>query len=127
MLRRDRIGRAVMEAWPLVRTTCVTQKTDMSLNLSAVQRIAHLARIQLSSDEMEATLSQLNGIFALIEKMQSIDTSHVAPLTTPLAAATDVALRFRDDKVTEADRRSDYQGVAPSIEEGLYLVPRVIE
>ncbi len=59
--------------------------------------------------------------------MQAVDTRGVEPLTTPLAAIATVALRFRDDAVTEADRRADFQASAPSVEDGLYLVPKVIE
>ena len=99
----------------------------MSLSLSDVERIAHLARIELASGEAEATLVQLNDIFGLIERMQAVDTENVSPLTTPLAALGDVALRLRDDVVTESGHRDDYQKCAPSVRDGLYLVPRVVE
>lgn len=62
-------------------------------------------------------------MFALIEQLQSIDTAGVEPMTH----AQDLALRLRPDEVTEPNRRDDYQQVAPSVEHGLYLVPRVIE
>lgn len=99
----------------------------MSLSLSDVTRIAQLARIELSPAETTATLAQLNGIFALIEALSGVDTRHVEPLATPLAAAGAVALRLRDDAVTEADRRIDYQRPAPALADGLYLVPRVLD
>jgi len=62
-------------------------------------------------------------VFALIEQLQSVDTHGVEPMTH----AQDLALRLRPDEVTEPNRRDDYQQVAPSVEHGLYLVPRVIE
>jgi len=99
----------------------------MSLSLSDVNHIARLARIELSAPEALATLSQLNDIFALIEKMQAVATDGVLPLATPLAAIQDVALRLRADVVTEVDQRVRFQAQAPATQDGLYLVPRVIE
>ncbi|MGD9943577.1 MAG: Asp-tRNA(Asn)/Glu-tRNA(Gln) amidotransferase subunit GatC [Burkholderiaceae bacterium] len=95
----------------------------MSLSLSDVQRIAMLARLELDGDEAARTLEQLNAVFGLIERLQAVDTTGVEPMTHPQATA----LRLRDDAVTEADRRADYQAVAPSVERGLYLVPKVLE
>jgi aspartyl-tRNA(Asn)/glutamyl-tRNA(Gln) amidotransferase subunit C len=95
----------------------------MSLTLEQVRRIAHLARLDVSEAEAQSTLTQLNGIFALIEQMQAIDTTGVEPM----AHAQDLAQRLRADRVTEADQRASFQAVAPEIENGLYLVPRVIE
>jgi aspartyl-tRNA(Asn)/glutamyl-tRNA(Gln) amidotransferase subunit C len=99
----------------------------MSLSLSDVQRIARLARLEIGPDEAEATLAQLNGIFALIEKMQTMNTVGVAPLATPLASIEEVTLRLREDTVTEVDDREHYQAGAPAVRDGLYLVPRVVE
>jgi aspartyl-tRNA(Asn)/glutamyl-tRNA(Gln) amidotransferase subunit C len=98
----------------------------MSLTLNDVNRIAQLARLELSAEEAQATLGQLNGIFALIEQMRGVDTSNVEPLSSPLQTRG-LSLRLREDQVTEGDRRSDYQAVAPAVADGLYLVPRVIE
>jgi aspartyl-tRNA(Asn)/glutamyl-tRNA(Gln) amidotransferase subunit C len=95
----------------------------MSLTLEQVQRIAHLARIEISESEAVTTQGHLNGIFELIEQMQAVDTRGVEPM----AHAQDVSQRLRDDVVSETDRRAAYQAVAPEIEAGLYLVPRVIE
>ena len=95
----------------------------MSLTLEQVQRIAHLARIEISETEAETTQGHLNGIFRLIEQMQAVDTRGIEPM----AHAQDVAQRLRDDAVTEADRRAAFQAVAPETEAGLYLVPKVIE
>ena len=95
----------------------------MSLSLEQVQRIAHLARIEISETEATTTQGHLNGIFQLIEQMQAVDTRGIEPM----AHAQDVAQRLRADAVTEADRRAAFQAVAPETEAGLYLVPKVIE
>ena len=95
----------------------------MSLSLEQVQRIAHLARIEISEAEARTTQDRLNGIFALIEQMQAVDTDGVEPM----AHAQDLAQRLREDAVTESDRRAAFQAVAPETEAGLYLVPKVIE
>ena len=92
-----------------------------------VARIAQLARIELTPAETALAAGQLDRVFALIETMQALPTDDVAPLTTPLAAIQAVQLRLRDDVVSETDRRADYQKPAPSVEDGLYLVPKVIE
>ena len=95
----------------------------MSLILEQVRRVAQLARIEIDETEAEGTLGQLNGIFSLIEQMQAVDTRGVEPM----AHAQDLSQRLRADKVTETDRRESYQAVAPEVEDGLYLVPQVIE
>ena len=77
--------------------------------------------------EADAMLGQLNGFFDIVERMRAVDTTGVAPLYTPLSAVQDVALRLRDDAVTEAVDREANQRSAPAVEAGLYLVPRVIE
>jgi aspartyl-tRNA(Asn)/glutamyl-tRNA(Gln) amidotransferase subunit C len=86
-----------------------------------------LARLQLSTAERTAMLSQLNGFFGIVEQMSAVDTSGVEPLFTPLSAVQAVALRLRDDVVTEADQRALNQASAPRVEDGLFLVPKVIE
>jgi aspartyl-tRNA(Asn)/glutamyl-tRNA(Gln) amidotransferase subunit C len=95
----------------------------MSLSLDQVQRIAELARIELAPGEAEQTRDQLNGIFTLIEEMQAVNTAGVEPM----AHAQDVAQRLREDRVAEGDRHTDFQKIAPEVEAGLYLVPKVIE
>jgi len=99
----------------------------MSLTLSDVKRIANLARLELDEAHAETLLGELNGIFALAEQMQAVDTTGVAPLAQPLASIMDLPLRLRDDVVTEENRRDDYQKPAPKSQDGLYLVPKVIE
>ena len=95
----------------------------MSLTLDQVQRIAHLARIEVSEAEALTTQGHLNGIFQLIEQMQAVDTTGVEPM----AHAQDLSQRLREDAVSESDRRAAYQSVAPETEAGLFLVPKVIE
>ncbi len=95
----------------------------MSLNLADVKRIAHLARIAVEEDEMPGYLQQLSNILNLVEEMQAVDTAGIEPM----AHAQDVVLRLRSDVATETDRRAAYQAVAPQVEAGLYLVPKVIE
>ena len=95
----------------------------MSLTIDQVQRIAHLARIEISEQEALTTQTHLNGIFQLIEQMQAVDTRGIEPM----AHAQELSQRLRDDVVTESDRRAAYQAVAPEVEAGLYLVPKVIE
>jgi aspartyl-tRNA(Asn)/glutamyl-tRNA(Gln) amidotransferase subunit C len=95
----------------------------MTLTLDDVKRIAHLARIEIEPHEAEQVLAQLTGIFRLIEEMQAVDTDGVEPM----AHAQDVMLRMRDDAVTAADQRALFQSIAPQVESGLYLVPKVIE
>jgi aspartyl-tRNA(Asn)/glutamyl-tRNA(Gln) amidotransferase subunit C len=99
----------------------------MALTATDVSRIAQLARLELQPDEAGALLAQLNGFFDIVERMRAVDTRGVAPLYTPLSAVGEVALRLREDAVTEADQRSANQQSAPAVDGGLFLVPRVIE
>lgn len=95
----------------------------MSLSIDDVKRIAHLARIRVDTDEAARYQTQLNDIFHLIEQMQAIDTAGIEPM----AHARDLHQRLREDMVTETDRREAFQAIAPQVEAGLYLVPKVIE
>jgi len=99
----------------------------MPLTPEDVNRIAVLARLELSSAERSAMLSQLNGFFGIVEQMSAVDTSGVEPLYTPLSAVQMVVLRLRDDVVTEGDQRALNQASAPRVEDGLFLVPKVVE
>jgi aspartyl-tRNA(Asn)/glutamyl-tRNA(Gln) amidotransferase subunit C len=99
----------------------------MALTSDDVSRIAHLARLELQPAEQAAMLAQLNGFFSIVEQMSAVDTSGVEPLYTPLSAVTEVALRLREDVVTEAGQRELNQRSAPVVEDGLFLVPKVIE
>jgi aspartyl-tRNA(Asn)/glutamyl-tRNA(Gln) amidotransferase subunit C len=102
----------------------------MALTPQDVSRIAHLARLELQPDEQAAMLAQLNGFFRIVEQMSAVDTGGVEPLYTPLSAVQSVALRLREDVVTEvaaAEQRTLNQRSAPLVDDGLFLVPKVIE
>ena len=99
----------------------------MSLSSQDIARIAHLARLELRPEESERMLSQINGFFDIVEKMRAVDTNGVEPLTHPVAAVQDVALRLREDAVSEPNNREANQQSAPAVERGLFLVPKVIE
>jgi aspartyl-tRNA(Asn)/glutamyl-tRNA(Gln) amidotransferase subunit C len=95
----------------------------MSLSTTDIKRIAHLARIEVSDADAEATLRKLSGILGLIEQMQAVDTTGI----TPMSHSQDVTQRLREDIVTETNQRELFQSIAPAVENGLYLVPKVIE
>jgi len=95
----------------------------MSLTNQDVQKVARLARLAMDESEIGTARSQLSGIFSLIEEMQAVDTSGIAPMSH----AQDLSQRLREDVVTEANQRELFQSIAPQVEAGLYLVPQVIE
>ncbi len=97
----------------------------MALSSEDVQRIAHLARIEITSAEASEVRTKLDRIFELIGEMRAIDTTGIVPMSH----AQDVTLPLREDRVTESDRHADYQRVAPpgAVGHDLYLVPKVIE
>jgi aspartyl-tRNA(Asn)/glutamyl-tRNA(Gln) amidotransferase subunit C len=99
----------------------------MALTPQDVNRIAHLARLELTGPEQAQMLEQLNGFFGIVEQMSAVDTSGIEPLYTPLSAVQAVQLRLRDDVVTEGNDRQANQRSAPAVENGLFLVPKVIE
>ncbi len=95
----------------------------MALTLSDVKRIAHLARIEITEGEAEHTLGQLNDIFVMIERLQSVDTSRIEPMSHPLGGSQ----RLREDAASIPDVRDVVLGNAPAQQDGLFLVPKVIE
>jgi len=99
----------------------------MSLSDDQVRRLARLARIAVHADETGAVLERLNRVLGLVDQMRAIDTQGVEPMAHALEAHAPTGQRLRADEVTEPDRRADYQALAPAVEEGLYLVPKVIE
>ncbi|WP_295752143.1 Asp-tRNA(Asn)/Glu-tRNA(Gln) amidotransferase subunit GatC [Undibacterium sp.] len=100
----------------------------MSLDLTDVKRIANLAQLELSESQASDTLSKLNGIFSLVEQLKAVDTTGITPLSHPIAALMpELCLRLREDVVTESNQREAYLKVAPATQDGLYLVPQVIE
>jgi aspartyl-tRNA(Asn)/glutamyl-tRNA(Gln) amidotransferase subunit C len=101
----------------------VLKEIFVSLSLEEVKRIAYLARIEVSEAEAVQTQGQLNDILGLIESMRAVDTEGIEPMSH----AQDLMLRLREDAVTESDQHPLFQSVAPQVEDGLYLVPKVIE
>ena len=99
----------------------------MALTKQDIARIANLARLELSDPESERMLSQMNNFFGIVEKMQAVDTTGVTPLSHPVAAIEEIALRLRDDVVSEPNNREANQRSAPAVEKGYFLVPKVIE
>ena len=95
----------------------------MSLSDDQIRRIARLARIDVGEAESAEVRTRLNRVLGLIDQLQAVDTTGVEPM----AHALDLVQPLRVDKVTEANRRDEYQAGAPAVEDGLYLVPKVIE
>lgn len=104
-----------------------TLRIFMSLSDDQVRRIARLARIAIRPEETAEVAARLNRVLGLIDEMSAVDTSGIEPMAHPLDAQLPQGQRLRPDEVTETDRREAYQSVAPAVQEGLYLVPRVIE
>ena len=99
----------------------------MALTPQDIARIAHLARLELQPQDSETLLGDLNGFFAIVEQMRAVDTQGIAPLTHPVATIAPIALRLQADEVREVNARSANQQSAPAVENGLFLVPKVIE
>ena len=102
----------------------------MALNDTDVARIAKLARIELTPDQRGHAQAELNGILHLIERLQAVDTQGVEPLAHPLSAHEDIVLRLRQDAVTETAseaRRAELLAIAPDAQDGLFLVPKVLD
>jgi aspartyl-tRNA(Asn)/glutamyl-tRNA(Gln) amidotransferase subunit C len=99
----------------------------MSLTSHDIARLANLARLELQPAESTRLLGQMNDFFAIVEKMRAVDTTGLEPLAHPVAAIQDIALRLREDAVSEPNQREANQQSAPAVERGLFLVPKVIE
>lgn len=95
----------------------------MSIDRSVVENVAHLARVALDEDQVGSYAADLTNIFKLVEQLETVDTDAISPMAHPLS----MTQRLRIDEVTEPDMRDDYQAVAPQVEDGLFLVPKVIE
>ncbi len=95
----------------------------MALDRTDVAKIAHLARLHVADADLEAYAAELSNILELVEQMSAVDTTGVEPMAHPLH----MAQRLRSDAVTETDQRAAFQAVAPATDDGLYLVPKVIE
>lgn len=99
----------------------------MALTSSDLARIAKLARLELTPAHGERMLGQLNSFFDIVEQMRAVDTTGVAPLAHPVATLGEMALRLREDVVREPNNREANQRSAPEVQNGLFLVPKVIE
>ena len=99
----------------------------MSLSSQDIARIANLARLELSPDESARLLAHTNDFFAIVEKMRAVDTTGITPLAHPLDTIQAMSLRLRDDVAIEPNNREANQQTAPAVENGLFLVPKVIE
>ena len=95
----------------------------MSLDKTEIQKIAMLARLAIDENDVPGYSHDLSNILGLVEQMNSIDTTNVDPMAHPL----EIKARLRPDEVTETDQREKFQAHAPDVEDGLYLVPKVIE
>ncbi|MCJ8300877.1 MAG: Asp-tRNA(Asn)/Glu-tRNA(Gln) amidotransferase subunit GatC [Pseudomonadales bacterium] len=95
----------------------------MALNRQDVEKIAHLARINIDKEDINEYLGNLTSILDLVDQMQRVDTQNVEPLSHPL----DAIQRLRADDITESNQREQLQQAAPAVEEGLFLVPKVID
>lgn len=99
----------------------------MSLSSPDIARLANLARLELEPAESARLLAQMNDFFAIVEQMRAVDTTGIEPLAHPVATIADIALRLREDRVSEPNQREANQRSAPAVEHGLFLVPKVIE
>lgn len=95
----------------------------MSIEHAQIHKLAELARIALSDEHAVETVDRLNLVLNMIDRLQAADTAGVEPLAHP----TETLQRLRADEVTEPDQRADFQAIAPAVEDGLYLVPKVID
>ena len=95
----------------------------MTIERSDVEKVAHLSRIAISEQDSENYTQDLVNILSLVDQMQSVDTTEIEPMAHPM----DAVQRLRADQVTETDQRDHFQSIAPTTENGLYLVPKVID
>ena len=94
-----------------------------ALDNETVEKIANLARLKINDEDIDSYAKQLSGILNLVEQMNAVDTNNIQPMAHP----QDQKQRLREDKVSEEDQRQTFQEIAPKVEAGLYLVPKVIE
>ncbi|PCM45194.1 MULTISPECIES: Asp-tRNA(Asn)/Glu-tRNA(Gln) amidotransferase subunit GatC [unclassified Marinobacter] len=95
----------------------------MTISREDIEKVAVLARIRLDEEQIPALEKDLGNILSLVDQLTAADTDNVEPLAHPL----DAVQRLRPDEVTESNQREAFQAIAPATENGLYLVPRVIE
>jgi aspartyl-tRNA(Asn)/glutamyl-tRNA(Gln) amidotransferase subunit C len=99
----------------------------MALKQEDITRIARLARLELHPGEESRMMNQINDFFEIVEQISAVDTSNIVPLAHPVELLTHIQLRLREDIASEADNRAANQRSAPAVENGLFLVPRVVE
>ena len=95
----------------------------MSIDRADIEKLGELARIHISDENAQASAKSINEVLALVDQLQAVDTTNIEPMANPLGARQ----RLRLDEVSETNRRDAFQAIAPATEEGLYLVPKVIE
>jgi aspartyl-tRNA(Asn)/glutamyl-tRNA(Gln) amidotransferase subunit C len=95
----------------------------MTIDVDEVKKIAKLASLSVDDADMQSYATNLSNILDLVAQMNAVDTTGVTPMSHPF----DVVQRLREDVVTDPDRRDDFQAIAPKTQDGLYLVPKVIE
>ena len=97
--------------------------SNMAIDQDEIEKIAELARIRISDDQLAEVTGRITDILAMVDQLQAADTAGVEPMANPL----DATQLLRPDAVTEDNRREAFQAIAPSVEDGLYLVPKVID
>ena len=95
----------------------------MAIEQDEIEKIAELARIRIAEDQIGELTQRITEILAMVDQLQAVDTHGVAPMANPL----DATARLRADKITESNQRDAFQAIAPAVESGLYLVPKVID
>lgn len=95
----------------------------MAIEQDEIEKIAALARIRIADEQIGEVTARITAILGLVDQLQAADTADIEPMANPL----DAVQRLRADEVTEVNRRDAFQAIAPAVENGLYLVPRVIE
>ena len=95
----------------------------MAIEQDEIEKIAELARIRISDEEIGQVTQRITEILQMVDQLQAVDTGSVEPMANPL----DATQRLRPDEVTQGNRRDNFQAIAPAVENGLYLVPKVIE
>lgn len=98
-------------------------RNTMTIEQDELEKIAELARIRIAPDQIGQVTQRITEILSMVDQLQAVDTRDVEPMANPL----DAIQRLRADEVTEYNRREAFQAIAPAVENGLYLVPRVVE
>jgi len=97
--------------------------TKMTIEQDEIEKIAELARIRIDREQIGEVTQRITEILGMVDQLQAIDTREIEPMANPL----DATQRLRDDEITELNHREAFQAIAPAVENGLYLVPKVIE